>query len=409
MLDVEAVRRDFPILKQQVNDRPLVYFDNAATSQKPESVIEAVSTCYREYNANVHRGSHHLSDRATRAYEEARETVRDFVGADATEEIIFVRNTSEALNVVAHSWANQRLEPGDEILLTAMEHHSNLIPWQMAAERTGAELRFAELTPEGELDEASFDEGLTERTRIVAFPHASNVLGTVVPARRLIEKAHEAGAVAVVDGAQSVPHRPVDVGELDCDFLAFSGHKMCGPTGIGVLYGKQEHLEAMPPFLGGGEMIGRVERTTASWADLPQKFEAGTPSIAQAAGLKAAVEYLQQLGMEAVRDHEEDLIEYALERVEEVDGLTVHGRAENRGAVLSFALEDIHPHDLSQVLDRNGVAIRAGHHCTQPLMEWLGEPATARASFYLYNTKDELEPFLDGLREAKEFFGGVTV
>jgi len=409
MLDVEAVREDFPILHQQVHERPLVYFDNAATSQKPAAVIEAVASYYREDNANVHRGSHTLSDRSTRAYEEARETARDFIGAADTEEIVFVRNTSEALNIVAHSWAMERLEEGDEILLTAMEHHSNLIPWQMAARRTGAELRFAELTPEGRLDEASFDEALSSRTQIVAFPHASNVLGTIVPAKQLIRKAHDAGAVAVVDGAQSVPHRPVDVRDLDCDFLAFSGHKMCGPTGIGVLYGKRGLLDAMPPFLGGGEMIGRVQRTKASWADLPHKFEAGTPSIAQAVGLKAAMDYLDGLGMEAVRAHEEDLIAYALDRVDGVKGMSVHGPPDGRGAVMSFTLEGIHPHDVSQVLDRHGVAIRAGHHCTQPLMNWLGEPATARASFYLYNTKDELEPFLEGIREAKEFFGVVSV
>ncbi len=409
MFDVESVRQDFPILHQEVNGEPLVYFDNAATSQKPESVIETIEEYYREYNSNVHRGAHSLSDRATRAYEESREAVRDFINADSTEEIVFVKNTTEALNLVAHSWAMERLSSGDEILLTAMEHHSNLIPWQMVADRTGAQLKFVELTNEGEIDEDSLDEQLTESTELVAFPHMSNVLGTIVDAQEVTNKAHAVDARVVVDGAQSVPHMPVDVQSIDCDFLAFSGHKMCGPTGIGVLYGKKNLLQETPPFLGGGEMIGRVERENASWADLPHKFEAGTPNIAQAVGLKAAVDYLNDLGMESIHEYETELVEHALDRVEGIDGLEVFGHPEHRGAVISFALENIHPHDLSQVLDDYGVAIRAGHHCTQPLMDWLGIQATARASLSFYNQKDEVEPLIEGLNQAKEFFGSVAV
>lgn len=409
MFDVQDVRDDFPILNQKINGEDLVYFDNAATSQKPESVIDAIDEYYREYNSNVHRGAHSLSDRATQAYEDAREAVRDFINADSTEECIFVSNTTEGINLVANSWALQRLNEDDEILLTAMEHHSNLIPWQMVSDKTGATIKFAELTDAGEVDQESFDEQLSEDTAMVAFPHMSNVLGTIVPAQKMIEKAHSVGAKVLVDGAQSVPHMPVDVQELDADFLAFSGHKMCGPTGIGVLYGKKKLLQEMPPFLGGGEMIGRVERKQSTWADLPHKFEAGTPNIAQAVGLEAAIDYLGDLGMDKIHEHETDLIEHALERVRDIDGMTVFGDADRRGAVLSFELQDIHPHDISQVLDNHGVAIRAGHHCAQPLMEWLGIQATARASLSFYNTKDEIEPFVDGLEQAKEFFGSVAV
>lgn len=409
MFDINSIRENFPVLQREINGEPLVYFDNAATSQKPEPVIEAIDEYYREYNSNVHRGAHTLSDRATRTYEEAREAVRDFINADSTDEIIFVKNTTEALNLVAFSWATERFTSEDEILLTAMEHHSNLIPWQRVANHTGATLRFVELTESGEIDPASFDEKLNDNTELVAFPHMSNVLGTIVDAETLSRKAHAVDATVVVDGAQSVPHLPVDVRSIGCDFMAFSGHKMCGPTGIGVLYGRRELLQEMPPFLGGGEMIGRVERRNATWADLPHKFEAGTPNIAQAVGLKAAVEYLQELGMENIREHEEELIEYALDEVQRIQGLEVFGRPSNRGAVISFSLDNIHPHDISQVLDEHGVAIRAGHHCTQPLMEWLGVKATARASLSFYNKKEEVEPFIRGLQRAKEFFGSVAV
>ncbi len=409
MLNVDDVRADFPILDQEINGKPLVYFDNAATSQKPNPVIEAESEYYRRYNSNVHRGAHTLSDRATQAYENAREAVASFINAPHPREVVFTGNTTEGINLVARSWAETQLEPGDEILLTAMEHHSNLIPWQLVAERTGAQLEFVELTEKGELDRASFEEQLGERTRILAMTHMSNVLGTITPVREMTQMAHDAGALVLVDGAQSVPHMPVDVQELGCDFLAFSGHKMCGPTGIGVLYGREELLEEMPPFLGGGEMIGRVERRTASWADLPHKFEAGTPKIAQAVGLHAAVDYLRDLGMDRVREHEEALLNHALEAIEDVPGVSVFGHAPERGGVISFSVEGVHPHDLSQILDEHGVAIRAGHHCAQPLMEWLGVAATARASLYFYNKKSELQPFLEGLDQAKEFFDVVAV
>jgi len=407
MFNPDEVRTDFPILDQEVNGHPLVYVDNAATSQKPRSVIDAISDYYESYNSNVHRGAHKLSERATNAYESARQAVADFIHASSTSEIIFVKNTTEALNLVAHSWARKNLNEGDEILLTAMEHHSNLIPWQLVAQQTGATLQFAELTDNGEIDRESFSNGLSDETKLVAFPHMSNVLGTITPASELIKEAHEAGAVTVVDGAQSVPHMPVDVQELDCDFLAFSGHKMCGPTGIGVLYGKEALLESMPPFLGGGEMIGRVEREQASWADLPHKFEAGTPNIAQAVGLEAAIDYLNKLGMGNIHRYETKLLNHALEKIRGVKKLSVFGDANHRGAVISFAVEGIHPHDLSQVLDEHGIAVRAGHHCAQPLMDWLGVSATTRASFSFYNTEDEVEPLIEGIDKAKEVFEGV--
>lgn len=407
MLNPHEIRADFPILDQEVNGHPLVYVDNAATSQKPQPVIDAITDYYERYNSNVHRGAHKLSERATNAYESARESVADLIHASTPSEIIFVKNTTEALNLVAHSWARTNLSPGDEILLTAMEHHSNLIPWQLVAQDTGASLQFAELTEHGTIDRESFSDSLSDDTRLVAFPHMSNVLGTIPPASELIKEAHKAGAVTVVDGAQSVPHMPVDVQELDCDFLAFSGHKMCGPTGIGVLYGKEALLESMPPFLGGGEMIGRVEREQSSWADLPHKFEAGTPNIAQAVGLEAAIDYLTDLGMDQIHRYETKLLNHALEKIKAVEGLSVFGNADHRGAVISFAVEGIHPHDLSQVLDERGVAVRAGHHCAQPLMDWLGVAATTRASFSFYNTEDEIDPLIEGIQQAKEVFEGV--
>jgi cysteine desulfurase/selenocysteine lyase len=407
MLNVDEVREDFPILHQEVNGEELVYVDNAATSQKPRSVIDAISDYYENDNSNVHRGAHKLSERATDAYESARTSVKDFINADSTSEIIFVKNTTEALNLVAYSWAKNNVDEDDEILLTAMEHHSNLIPWQFVAEETGASLEFVELTEDGEIDRDDFSDKLNENTALFAFPHMSNVLGTVNPAQELTREAHEAGALVVVDGAQSMPHMPVDVQAIDCDFLAFSGHKMCGPTGIGGLYGKEELLDEMEPFLGGGEMIGRVERETASWADLPHKFEAGTPSIAQAVGLKAAVEYLNDIGMDNIYEHETELVDEALDRLGAIDDLTIFGHADERGAVVSFEVDGIHPHDLSQVLDEEGVAVRAGHHCAQPLMDWLGVAATTRASFSFYNKKEEIDPIVDGIEQAKEVFSGV--
>lgn len=402
-MDARAVRRQFPILDQEVNGHPLVYLDSAATSQKPLAVIEAVDRYYREYNANVHRGLHALSERATRALEEARAKVARFINAPATQEIVFVRNTTEAINLVAHSFG-ARFREGDEILLTPMEHHSNLIPWQLAARRSGAHLRFLPMNPDGTLDLSDLGRYLTPRTRLVAVTHVSNVLGTINPVAEIVRAAHREGVPVLVDGAQSVPHMPVDVQALDCDFLAFSGHKMLAPMGIGVLYGKRELLEEMDPFLAGGEMISDVQLEEATWAQLPYKFEAGTPDVAGAVGLAAAIDFLNGLGMEAVFEHEQELVRYAMKVLREVDGVTIYGPEPPRGGVIAFNVGDIHPHDLSTVLDQEGIAIRVGHHCAQPLTEALGVPATARASFYVYTLPEEIDALARGIERAKEFF-----
>jgi len=407
-IDVEEIRGDFPILDQEVHGQPLVYLDNAASSQRPERVIEALSRYYRRDHANVHRGAHALSVRATEAYEEARETVAEHVGATDASELVFVRGTTEAINLVAGAWGAAEVEEGDEILLTRMEHHSNLVPWQLLAERTGARLRFVDVRPRGRgLVMEDFDRLLSDRTRMVAVTHVSNTMGAVNPVAEIAERAHDAGALCLVDGAQAVPHMPVDVAEIGCDFYAFSGHKMCGPTGIGGLWARGELLEAMPPWQGGGEMISRVELESSTWAEVPQKFEAGTPNIGGAVALAEAVRYLEDVGMERIRRHDEELTRYALERLEEVSGVTVYGPLEDRAAVISFAYGDIHPHDLATILDRTGVAIRAGHHCNQPLMERLGVTATARASFALYNTPGEVDALVDGLEFAANVFGGA--
>jgi len=407
-LDVSAIRQDFPILQRKVRGKRLVYLDNAATSQKPRVVIDAIARYYREYNANVHRGIHTLSDEATDAYEQARLKVSRFIKARSQRSIVFVRNTTEAINLVARAWARRTLKPGDEILLSRMEHHSNLIPWQMVAKETGAKLRFIYLNVDGTMNLSNLDELINSRTKLVAVSHMSNVLGTINPVRLLADAAHQKGALMLVDGAQSVPHMPIDVGELDCDFLAFSGHKMLGPTGIGVLYGKEELLEAMEPYQGGGNMIMEVSCEGATWNDIPYKFEAGTPHIAGAIGLGVAIDYLQQLGMENVRQHEIELTDYALRTLSEVKELLIFGPRDPqiRGAVISFNFLDIHPHDVGTILDQEGVAIRAGHHCCQPLMSWLNVPGTARASFYIYNTKDEVDALVAGLNRAKEMLGG---
>jgi len=402
-MDARAVRRQFPILDQEVNGHPLVYLDSAATSQKPLAVIEAVDRYYREYNANVHRGLHTLSERATRALEEARAKVARFINAAAPEEIVFVRNTTEAINLVAHSFG-ARFREGDEILLTPMEHHSNLVPWQLAARRSGARLRFLPMNPDGTLDLSDLDRYLTPKTRLVAVTHVSNVLGTINPVAEIARAAHRQGVPVLVDGAQSVPHMPVDVQALDCDFLAFSGHKMLAPMGIGVLYGKRELLEAMDPFLAGGEMISDVHLEASTWAQLPYKFEAGTPDVAGAVGLAAAIDFLNELGMEAVFEHEQELVRYAMKVLREVDGVTIYGPEPPRGGVIAFNVGDIHPHDLSTVLDQEGIAIRVGHHCAQPLTEALGVPATARASFYVYTLPEEIDALARGIERAKEFF-----
>lgn len=401
-LDVEAIRDDFPILKQKI-DPPLVYLDSAASSQKPNRVIEALSEYYRAYNANIHRGIYRISEKATALYEESRKKIARFINARRPCQIIFTRNTTESINIVAYSWGNANLRAGDEILVSVMEHHSNLVPWQLLAQRTGAKLQFIEVTDEGFLHLEDLDRLLTERTKLVAITHVSNVLGTVNPVQSITTAAHAVGAKVLIDAAQSVPHLPVDVQAINCDFLAFSGHKMCGPTGIGVLYGKLDLLEEMPPFLGGGSMIRTVQRELSTYADLPQKFEAGTPSIAQAIGLGAAVDYLNDIGLDAIHPHEQDLLEYAHQKLSEIEGITIYGpKPRHKVGAITFNLDRIHAHDVAGIVDQDGVAIRAGHHCTQPLMQRFGVIATARASFYLYNKLEEVDSLYDGLLNAQK-------
>lgn len=406
MLDVQKIRADFPILATETHPGvPLVYLDSTASSQKPLAVIEAMDWYYRHDNANVHRGIHRLSEVATIAYEGAREKVQRFVNAAASAEIIYVRNATEAINLVAYSWGRTNLKPGDEILSTVMEHHANIVPWQILAEMTGATLRFLPFTPEGRLDVSQLDSYLTERTKIFTFTAMSNVFGTVNPTKDLVAAAHRVGALALVDAAQSVPHLSVDVQDLDCDFLVFSGHKMCGPTGIGILYGKQHLLEAMPPFMGGGDMIRRVRLEGSTWADLPHKFEAGTPAIAEAIGLGAAVDYLNGVGMDAIHAYEQFLTHYALEALSEIPGLTLYGPpASEKGGVATFTLQGVHPHDIAELLDRDGVAVRAGHHCAMPLHHHLNVSATARASFYLYSTTQEIDQLVASLHKVRQLF-----
>ena len=407
MYDVRKVRDDFPILSRKVYGKPLVYLDNAATSQKPRSVIDALTTYYEEYNSNVHRGVHSLSMEATDKYEEARQKVADFLNADSSDSIIWTRNATESINLVANSWAQVHIGPGDEIVTTQMEHHSNLVPWQKAARDRDATLRILPLTDEGVLDPVAVDETINQRTRLVAVTHMSNSLGTINPVKELAAKARAVGAAVLIDGAQSVPHMPIDLSELDCDFLVFSGHKMLGPTGIGVLYARREVLDEMEPFLLGGEMVLEVWNDRATWNDLPMKFEAGTPNIADAIGLGAAVDYLSDLGMENVRRHEKELTAYALEAFRELEeDLDLFGPrdVEMRGGIMSFHTGEVHPHDLGTFLDRDGIAVRTGHHCTMPLMRTLDVPATARASFYLYNTEEEVDKLVDSLKRALRYF-----
>lgn len=405
-INTARIREDFPILKRQVNDKPLVYFDNAATSQKPNSVIDAIDRYYRYYNANIHRGIHKLAEEATVAHEEAREKVARFIAAGKTSEIVFTRNATEALNLVAQSWGRANVGRGDKIVLTIMEHHSNIVPWQLVAEEKGATVDFINIDENGELRQDEVQEKIDDSTKIVCVAHASNVLGTINPVKEIGRVAHRYGALFLVDAAQSVPHMPVNIRDIDCDFAAFSGHKMLGPTGIGVMYGKAELLEGMPPFLSGGEMIKEVHTTGASWKDLPYKFEAGTPSIADAIGLGAAVDYLQNIGMENVADHEKEITDYAMERMKDVEGLHIYGptNIDHRVGVISFNLGDIHAHDLASILDEDGIAIRSGHQCAQPLMEFLQVPAASRASFYIYNTKGEVDVFIEALERARKIF-----
>jgi cysteine desulfurase/selenocysteine lyase len=406
--DVEQVRKDFPILERQVHGRPLVYLDNAATTQKPRSVIDALVHYYEHYNANIHRGLHTLAEEATAAYEAARVKAGRFINAEHPEqEIIFTRNTTESINLVANAWGRKLLRPGDEIVFSVMEHHSNVLPWQLIALATGAELRFIDIDASGHLVADDVVAKIGPKTKLVALTQMSNVLGTINDVRAVAEAAHRYGAVMLVDGAQSVPNMPVDVQALGCDFLAFSAHKMLGPTGVGVLYGRREVLEAMDPFLGGGEMIKRVTLERSTYADLPHKYEAGTPNIADVIAFGAAIDYLEGLGIDAVRAHEVEITQYAIDALSAVEGVTLYGPrdAAERGGAVTFNYRDLHPHDLSQVLDSFGVAIRAGHHCAQPLMRWLGVVATARASFYLYNTRQEVDALVEAVRASDRIFG----
>jgi cysteine desulfurase/selenocysteine lyase len=405
--DVEAVRADFPILHQEHHTgTPLIYLDNAATSQKPLAVIQALDEYYRRYNANVHRGIHKLSEEATAAYEGARIKLRKFVNAGSKREIIFTRGTTEGINLVAQTWGRSNLKAGDVVLSTEMEHHSNIVPWQLLAAEQGIAVRYVPVLPDGTLDMEAYAAFLRDApVKLVTVMHVSNVLGTINPIAEMTRQAHEAGALLLVDAAQAAPHLPLDVRALEVDFLAFSGHKMLGPTGSGVLYGKRALLEAMPPWMGGGDMISRVTLEGSTWNELPYKFEAGTPSIAELIGLGYAVDYLTGLGMEQVQAHEQGLIEYALERLAEVPGVTVYGpEATKKGAVAAFTMQGIHAHDLAQMLDVEGIAVRAGHHCAMPLHECLGIAASARASFYLYNTPAEVDALIDGLYKAKKAF-----
>jgi cysteine desulfurase / selenocysteine lyase len=403
-LDVERLRQDFPILGQRLRGKPLVYLDNAATSQKPRPVIDAVTRFYSSENANIHRGVHYLSERATVAYDAVRERVARFLNAASDREIVFTRGTTEAINLVAQSWGRSSLRAGDEILITGMEHHSNIVPWQLVAAQTGATVRAVPITDAGELDLDACDRLLTERTRLFAMVHLSNALGTVNPVRELVARARARGAVTLVDGAQSAPHLPVDVQALGCDFYAFSGHKVFGPTGVGVLYGRAALLERMPPWQGGGDMIETVTLERTTFAAPPARFEAGTPMIAEVIGLGAALDYVGTVGQAAIGAWEEDLLAYATERVRELEGVRIIGTAREKASVLSFVMDGVHPHDVGAVLDDDGIAIRAGHHCAQPVMQRFGVPATARASFAFYNTREEIDALVRGIRRVRTVF-----
>jgi cysteine desulfurase / selenocysteine lyase len=404
-LDLTRIRADFPILRQRIRGKPLVYLDNAATSQKPQSVIDAVSRFYAQENANIHRGLHHLSEQATAAYDLVRQKTANFLNARSAREVIFTRGTTDGINLVAQSYGRAFLKPGDEILITGMEHHSNIVPWQLVAEQTGALLRSTPITETGELDLEAFDRLLNDRTRFVSVVHLSNALGTINPVKQLIGLAHSRGIPVLVDGAQSAPHLPVDVQDLDCDFFVFSGHKLFGPTGVGVLYGRGSLLEKMPPYQGGGDMIATVTLARSTWAPVPAKFEAGTPMIAQVVGLGAALDYLTALGIDSVAAWEQQLLTYATERVSGIPGVRLIGTARNKASILGFVVDGVHPHDVGTILDDDGVAIRAGHHCAQPLMERFGIPGTARASFAFYNTLEEADSLVNGILRVKKVFG----
>jgi len=405
-MNIHEIRKQFPILDQKVNGKQLVYFDSAATSQKPIQVIETLERYYKEYNSNVHRGVHTLGTKATDAYEGAREKVRKFINAKSMEEIIFTRGTTTALNTVAASYGLENVKEGDEIVISYMEHHSNIIPWQQVAKKTGATLKYLPLQPDGTISLEDVRQTVTPNTKIVSIMYVSNVLGTINPVKEIGAIAHENGAIMVVDGAQSTPHMKVDVQDLNCDFYALSAHKMCGPTGVGVLYGKKELLNNMEPIEFGGEMIDFVDLQESTWKELPWKFEAGTPIIGNAIGLGAAIDFLEEIGLDNIEKHEHELAQYALERLSEVDGVTIYG-PKHRAGLVTFNIEDVHPHDVATVLDVEGIAVRAGHHCAQPLMKWLKASSTARASFYLYNTKEEIDTFVESLIKTKEYFTNV--
>ena len=402
MLDVKNIREDFPIFTERADN--FVYLDSSATTLKPQTVIDAVADYYSKYSANVHRSIYSIGEKATAEYEGSRKKVADLINADY-HSVIFTRGTTESINLVAYAWARNNLKPGDEILLTEMEHHSNLIPWQICSQETGAVLKFIPFNEDGTLDLSDPEKWFTNKTKLVAVIHQSNVFGTVNPIKDIIKLAKGVGAVTLIDAAQSVPHQKVDIQDLDCDFLAFSGHKMLGPTGVGVLYGKPELLEEMPPFLGGGEMIKTVSLNDSTWNDIPWKFEAGTPNIAQAIGLGSAIDYINEIGLDKIHEHEQDILTYALEKMQKIPEVNIYGSADERGAVISFNLKNIHPHDLSQLLDNDGIAIRAGHHCAQPIMKKLGVSATGRASFYLYNSKEDVDRLCESLVKTVKFMG----
>ncbi|MCL4558069.1 MAG: cysteine desulfurase [Deltaproteobacteria bacterium] len=409
-MDIEKIRKDFPILSRIVRDRPLVYLDNAATTQKPSAVIEAISGLYRNYNANVHRGVYLLAEEATQAYEDSREAVRRFINAGSTEEVVFTRNATEALNLVAYTWADANIRAGDEIIVTIMEHHSNYVPWFRLARRKGAVIKIVPSRKDGELDMDAFGSMLSDRTKLVGIAHMSNVFGTINPVREMVSLAHTRGAAVVVDGAQSAPHMKIDVRGMDCDFFALSGHKMLGPAGIGVLYAKSSYLKSMEPFMSGGEMILRVTLEDVVYNDLPWKFEAGTPNYEGAIGLKAAIEYLEALGMDTVEAYERELTEHALRSMKTVPDIFLYGPSDpaKKGGIIAFNIKGVHSHDIGTILDSEGIAIRAGHHCAQPLMIDCGVSAMARASFYFYNTEQEIDMLVKALKKAKEMFGHVA-
>ncbi len=404
-IDVAAIRADFPVLDQQINGKPLVYLDNAASSQRPRQVIDTISHYYEHDHANVHRGVHTLSQRATDAYEGSREVVRQFINARDTKEIVFVRGTTEAVNLVAQSFVRPNVGPGDEILISGLEHHANIVPWQLVCEQTGAKLKVIPITPEGEVDFAAFEKLIGPRTRILALAHVSNALGTIVPVEKFIALARQHGVPVLLDGAQAIPHGKVDVRALDCDFYCFSGHKMLGPTGIGVLYGRQQLLEAMPPWQGGGDMILSVSFEKTTYNQLPWKFEAGTPNISGTIGLAAAIRYLQSVGIERIAACEHDLLTYATQRLREIPGLRIVGTAPHKAAVVSFVMDRIHPHDIGTILDTEGVAIRTGHHCAMPVMDFFKVPATARASMAFYNTHEEIDRLVAALEHTRQVLG----